>query len=109
VRYDPAAEQDHVIHAALLQLLHHTREQLQMRPREDREPDGVRVLLKRRLRYHLRRLADAGIHDLHAGVTQRAGHHLRPTVVAVEAGLGDYHLDLVLFWHVRTNLPVRGL
>src|SRR3990170_3991172 len=109
VRYDPAAEENHVIHAALLQLLHHTREELQMRPREDREPDGVRVFLKRGLRYHLRRLADAGVHNLHAGVAQGARDNLRPAVVAIEAGLGDYHLDLPFITHSQTNLPVRGL
>src|SRR3990170_24486 len=109
MRYDPPAEQDHVIHATLLQLLHHPREQLQVRPREDGQPDGVRVLLKRSLRYHFGRLADARVHDLHAGVTQRAGDNLRPAVVAVEAGLGDYHLDLPFLTHSQTNLPARGL
>ena len=36
------------------------------------------------------RLVQAGVDDLHAGVAQGPGHHLRPAVVAVQAGLGDH-------------------
>ena len=35
------------------------------------------------------RLVQAGVDDLHAGVAQRPGDHLRAPVVPVQAGLGD--------------------
>ena len=63
-------------------------------PREDREADGVGVLLDHRLDDLLRRLVQAGVDDLHAGVAQRAGDDLRAAVVPVEAGLGDDDADL---------------
>ena len=54
---------------------------------EHREPDDVGVLLDRRLDDLLRRLVQAGVDDLHAGVAQRPRHDLRAAVVAVETGL----------------------
>ena len=65
-----------------------------MRAGEDREPDGVGVLLQDGLDDLLRRLVQAGVDDLHAGVAQRAGDDLGAAVVAVEAGLGDDDADL---------------
>ena len=61
-----------------------------MRPGEHREAHGVGVLLERGLGDHLGRLEQAGVDDLEAGVAQRAGDDLGPTVVPVEAGLGDH-------------------
>src|SRR5213078_1260635 len=57
--------------------------------RQDRQPDGVGVLLDDRLDDLLGRLVQAGVDDLHPGVTQRAGDDLRAAVVTVEPGLGD--------------------
>jgi hypothetical protein len=62
--------------------------------REDRQPDGVGVLLEHGLDDLLGRLVQAGVDDLHAGVAQRAGDDLRPAVMAVEAGLGHHDADL---------------
>src|SRR4051794_26980034 len=65
-----------------------------MGAREDRQPDGVGILLQHGLDDLLRRLVQAGVDDLHPGVAQRAGDDLRPAVVAVEAGLGHDDADL---------------
>ena len=75
--------------SALAQQLDHLGEQGQVRARQHRQPDRVGVLLDRGLDDLLRRLVQAGVDDLDAGVAQRAGHHLGAAVVAVEPGLGD--------------------
>ena len=49
----------------------------------------VGVLLERGRGDHLRRLAQAGVDDFHAGVAQGAGDDLGAAVVAVETRLGD--------------------
>jgi hypothetical protein len=56
---------------------------------EDREPDGVRVLLDRGLGDLLGGLVQARVDHLHAGIAQCAGDDLRSAVVAVQSGLGD--------------------
>ena len=69
------------------------RQQRHVGARQDRQPDDVDVLLERGRDDHLGRLAQAGVDDLEALVAQAAGEHLGAAVVAVEAGLGDEHLD----------------
>ena len=64
-----------------------------MRAAEDRQADDVDVLLHRGRGDHLRRLVQAGVDDLHAGVAQRGGDDLGAAVVAVEAGLGDQNAN----------------
>ncbi len=59
-----------------------------VRAGEDAEPDAVHIFLEGRVDDHLRRLAQAGVDDFHAGVAQRAGNDLGATVVAVEARFG---------------------
>ena len=67
--------------------------------REDRQADGVRVLLQRRGDDLFGRLAEAGVDHLHAGIAQRARDDLGAAVVAVEPGLGDNDAD---FSHGRS-------
>ena len=86
---DAAAEDDDVARVALGEQLDDPREQRHVRAGEDRQPDGVGVLLDRRLDDLLRRLVQAGVDDLHAGVAQRPGDDLGAAVVPVEARLGD--------------------
>ena len=81
---------------AVAQRLDDARKQLHVRAGEDAQADDVDVLLQRGLGDHLRRLADAGVDDLHAGVAQRARDDLGPAVVTVEAGLGDEDANLVV-------------
>jgi hypothetical protein len=64
-----------------------------VRAGEDRDADGVGVLLDHRLGDLLRRLVQAGVDDLHAGVAERASDDLRAAVVAVEADLCDNDSD----------------
>jgi hypothetical protein len=54
---------------------------------EDRQPDDVGVFLERGGRDHFRRLAEAGVDDLHPGVAQRARDDLGAAVVPVETRL----------------------
>ena len=68
-------------------------EQRHVRAGEHREADRVGVLLDRGLDDLLRRLVQAGVDDLHAGVAQGPGHDLGAAVVPVEAGLGDDDAD----------------
>ena len=75
--------------SALAQQLDDPREQGHVGAGQDRQADRVGVLLDRRLDDLLGRLVQAGVDDLHAGVAQRAGDHLGPAVVAVQARLGD--------------------
>ena len=95
-RNDPAAEHRYVAAALLLQLGEDLREQRHVRAREDRQPDGVDVLLHGRLGDHLGRLVKPGVDDLEARVAQRTRDDLRAAVVPVEPGLGDQHSQLVL-------------
>src|SRR2546425_667115 len=99
VRDDAAAEEDDVVHAALLQLLHYAREELQVSTGEDGEPYDVGVLLKRGLGDHFGGLADACVDDLEAGVAEGPGDYFGAAVVSVEAGLGDDDLDFAFLGH----------
>ena len=67
-----------------------------MRAREDRDPDGVGILLDRRLDDLLGGLMEAGVDHLHARVAEGAGDDLGAAVVPVETGLGDNHAYLPL-------------
>ena len=69
------------------------RHQRHVRAGQDRQADDVDVLLERRGRDHLGRLAEARVDDLEALVAEAAREHLGAAVVAVEAGLGDEHLE----------------
>jgi hypothetical protein len=62
-----------------------------VRAGEDGQADGVGVLLDQSLDDLLRRLVQAGVDDLHAGVAQGPGHDLRTAVVPVETRLADDH------------------
>src|SRR5579883_2182176 len=88
---DPASEDDDVGHTARPQRLHDARKERQVGTGVDRQPHRLDVLLERRLRNHLWGLADTGVDHLHAGVAERPRHHLRPSIVPVEARLGNQH------------------
>src|SRR6478736_6585232 len=79
---DAAAEDDDVARVTLGEQLDDPREEGQVRPGEDREPDDVGVLLDGRLDDLLGRLVQAGVDDLHARVAQRARDDLRAAGVA---------------------------
>ena len=56
-------------------------------------PDHVDVFLEGGLGDHLRGLADTRVDDFHASVAEGARDDLGTAVVAIEAGLGDEHLE----------------
>ena len=67
-----------------------------MRAAEDGEADGVDVLLDGRGDDLLRRLAQAGVDDFHAGVAQRARNDLRAAVVAIQPRFGNQYSYFLL-------------
>src|SRR5574341_55062 len=90
---DAAAGDQDVDPDGIAQQLLHPWEQGQVGTRQDRESHDVHVLLNRGLGEHLRRLMQARVDDLHAGVAQRRGHDFGAPVVSVQPRLGDEHAD----------------
>src|SRR5690606_23593535 len=78
-----ATEDDDVGRVPLPQLLENAREQRHLRLGEDRQPDGVDVLLHGRLSELLRRLVSTRVDDLHAGIPQRPGDDLGTIALAL--------------------------
>ena len=71
LRRNRAADDDEdVTRVVLAETLYDPRHQRHVRARENRDPDRVRVLLDRGLDDLLRRLVEARVDDLHAGVAQ---------------------------------------
>ncbi len=77
-------------------------------PGEQRQADGVGVLLHDGLDHLLGSLVQAGVDDLEPGVTQRPGDHLGPAVVAVEARLGHDHPVGTFHASTRIRMPWSG-
>ena len=78
----------------LAQAVQDARHEGHVRAGEDRDADGVRVLLDRGLDDLLRGLVKAGVDDLHTRVAKGAGDDLGPAVMPVQTGLGDDHANL---------------
>src|SRR5439155_9928952 len=76
------------------QAVEYARHERHVRAGQDRDADGVRVLLDRSLDDLLRRLVEACVDHLHARVAKRARDDLRTAVVPVETRLGDDDSDL---------------
>src|SRR5262249_50874215 len=91
--------------AVLAQAVEDARHERHVRAGEDRDADGVRVLLDRGLHDLLRRLVQARVDDLHPRVPQRACDDLGAPVVAVETGLRDHQADLAV--HSGEYMSVR--
>src|SRR5262245_21708021 len=89
VRDDAPDDDEHVVEALLFEQLHDARADVHVRPRQDRQADGVGVFLERGADDLLGGLAEAGVDDLHPRVAQRAGDDLGAPIVPVEARLGD--------------------
>ena len=93
---DAADQHEHVVHLALVQQVHDAGDDRVVRAGKDGQADHVDVFLQGGVDDHLGSLAQAGIDDFHASVAQGAGDHFRAAIVAVEAGLGDEHADLLI-------------
>ena len=65
------------------------RDERHVRAGQDRDADGVRVLLDRGLDDLLRSLVQTGVDDLHPCVAESPGDDLRAAIVTVQARLGD--------------------
>ena len=100
-----ADDDEHVLGAVVAQQVEDARDERHVRAGEDRDADGVGVLLDRGLDDLLGRLVQARVDDLHAGVAQRARDDLRAAVVPVEARLRDDDADLPA---TRSLLPFGG-
>ena len=87
----PAHDDEHVLGAVRAQAVDDSGYQRHVRAGEDRDADGVRVLLDRGLDDLLGRLVETGVDDLHPGVAQRSRDDLRAAVVTVQAWLRDHH------------------
>src|SRR6476646_2062261 len=93
---DAADEKQHVFHLVLLEEIRHARDNGIVCAGKNREANHVHVFLQRRVDKHVRRLAEPGIDDFHAGIAQRTGNYLGATVVAVQAGFGNKHADFAI-------------
>src|SRR5438552_2265303 len=86
-------------------LLEDSRHEGHVRAGEDRDADGVRVLLDRGFDDLLGRLVEPGVDHLHAGVAKRAGDDLGTAIVPIEARLGDNNADLPCHRNERNGTP----
>ena len=105
---DAADDDEHVAPAGLGQQLQHLGHQGEVGAGEQRQPDGVGVLLDHRLDDLLGRLVQPGVDDLEAAVAQGAGDHLGPPVVPVEARLGHDHPVGTFHRTPRIRTGLRG-
>ena len=74
---------------------------------QDGEADAVNILLNGCGDDHLRRLAQAGVDDLHARIAQCTRDDFSSTVMAIEPGLGYKNADWSGAWHAP-SIPVGG-
>jgi hypothetical protein len=58
-------------------------------PTQNRDSNGIDVLLQRRRGDHLWRLSQPGVNDFHAGVPQRSSNDFGSAVVAVKTWFRD--------------------
>src|SRR3954451_5745826 len=101
----PAHGDHHVPGVLLAQELDDPRHQRHVRAGQDRQPDGVGVLLQDGLHDLLGRLVQARVDDLHAGIPERAGDDLRAAVMTVEPGFGHDHANLASHGQTLAFLP----
>jgi hypothetical protein len=87
VRYDAAAEDDHVIESLLAREFYDAREQRHMRARQNRQADRIDVFLNSGGYNLLGRLAQASVDDFHPGIAKRSRDDFYPAVVPVQTGL----------------------
>jgi hypothetical protein len=88
---DPPAEDKDVVKTFSTKAVDHLGHKSQVCAGQQREPDGVSILLHRSLDDLVGRLVQAGVNDFETRVPKRPGNHLGSSVVAVETRLGDNH------------------
>ena len=85
LRNDTATDDQHIVHAILMEKLDNFREQMPMGTRKDAHGNDIDILLQSSFGNLLRRLAKSRIDNLEASVTQRAGNNLGTTVMTIKA------------------------
>src|SRR5438445_4652791 len=96
---DAAEHHGNVIHAFIVQQAHKLGAERIMRAGKNREPDDVNIFLYRCGGNHLRRLTQAGIDHLHAGIAQRPRDDLGAAVMSIQPRLRTKN-PYLFFWHV---------
>jgi hypothetical protein len=92
---DAADENGDVAHAFVVEELHELGADGVVRAGEDGEADDVDVFLHGGRGDHFGGLAQAGVNDFHAGITQGTGNYFCAAVVAIQPRLGDQHSDFL--------------
>src|SRR5947207_2170508 len=92
---DAADHHEHVVQPLLAEQFHHARADVHVRAGQDREADGVRILLERGRDDLFRRLPEARVNDLHAGIAQGPGDHLGAPVVPIKARFRNDYADFL--------------
>lgn len=91
VRDDPSHHDEDIVAAFGPESLDDPRYEGQVGAREQRQSDGIGILLEHGLDDLIGSLMESGVDDLEPGITQCPGNDLGPTIMPVEAGLGDNH------------------
>lgn len=106
-RYYSTDKNERVVHSIFSEKVDDARAEGLMGPAEDRDPDGVNILLKSRGGDHLGRLPEPGVDHLHSGIAESTGDDLRSAVVTIKARLG-YQNPYLTFAHKSVSiLPAK--
>src|SRR4030095_6675521 len=95
VRNNAADHDQHVVETLFAQQLHHPRADVHMGAGQNRQADGIRVLLQRRRDNLLGSLPETRIDHFHPGVPQGPGDDLGTAVVAVKSRFGNDYADFL--------------
>ena len=90
---DATAENQRVTEVPISQLLHHSREESQMRSRQQRQTDCIDIFLKGGFGNLFGRLMQTRVDDLETMITQRSRDGLRAAIVSIQTRFGnDYSI-----------------
>jgi hypothetical protein len=89
----PPRDDDHVVHALLVEQLEDLREHGQLNARKQAHPQHIHVLLHRRIDHLFRRAVEPRVDDIHARIPQGASDDLDTPVVPIKADLGEKYTD----------------
>lgn len=106
-RHNSSNQDERIIHSIFAEKVDDARAEGLMSPAEDRDTDGINILLKGRGGNHLRRLSEPGVNDLHSRVAECTGDDLRSTVVTVQARLGHQNPNLTFAHKSVSILPAN--
>ncbi len=103
----PTDKDKRIIHSVFAEKIDDPRAERFVGSAENRNANGINVLLQSRRGDHFRRLPQAGVNDLHPRIAECAGDDLRSAVVAVEARL-SYQNPYFAFAHKSVSiLPAK--